>query len=96
MKETMKRVRGSDNVFLDLGFPREEAENLKLRAEVMSQLRDVARGMTQVEAGRLFGVTQPRVNDLIKGRIEKFSLDALVNMAAKAGMQVKLTVRKAA
>ena len=52
--------------------------------------------MTQQEAANLLGITQPRLNLLLKGKIEKFSLDALVNMLAKAGMRVKLTVRKAA
>ena len=50
--------------------------------------------MTQQKAAKLLGITQPRLNLLLKGKIEKFSLDALVNMLAKAGMCVKLTVRK--
>ena len=63
----------------------------------MSKVRTVARGMTQQEAAKLLGIIQPRLNLLLKRKIEKFSLDALVNMLAKAGMRVKLTtVRKAA
>lgn len=88
--------QGSDNVFLDLGFSADEAQNLLLRSELMSKVRAIARGMTQQEAANLLGITQPRLNLLLKGKIEKFSLDALVNMLAKAGMRAKLTVRKAA
>lgn len=83
-------------MFRDLGFPQPEAENLLLRAQLMSEIREAARGMTQSEAAKLFGVTQPRVNDLLRGKIDKFSLDALVNMLAKAGMRVELRVKKAA
>jgi predicted XRE-type DNA-binding protein len=52
--------------------------------------------MTQSEAAKQFGVPQPRVNDVLRGKIDKFSLDALVNMLAKAGMRVELRVKKAA
>ena len=62
----------------------------------MSKVRIVARGTTQQEAVKLLGITQPHLNLLLKGKIEKISLDALMNMLAKAGMCVKLTVRKAA
>lgn len=96
MKARTKTQRGSGNVFRDLGFPQPEAENLLLRAQLMSEIREAARGMTQSEAAKLFGVTQPRVNDLLRGKIDKFSLDALVNMLAKAGMRVELRVKKAA
>lgn len=96
MTEKVKIVRGSDNVFRDLGFSEEEAQNLLLRADMMSKVRDIARGMTQQEAAKMLGLTQPRLNLLLKGKIDKFSLDALVNMLAKVGMKVKLTVRKAA
>ncbi|MDW8469831.1 MAG: XRE family transcriptional regulator [Burkholderiales bacterium] len=52
--------------------------------------------MTQRKAASRFGVTQPRLNDLLRGKIEKFSLDALVNMLAHAGMRVEVRVKKAA
>ena len=96
MTERLKRVRGSGNVFLDVGFSRDEAENLLLRAQLMSRIRDIARQTTQREAAKRFGVSQPRLNDLMRGKIGKFSLDALVNMLAHAGMQVELKVKKAA
>lgn len=96
MSAKIKMERGSGNVFADIGFPRGEAENLLMRAELMSQIRRASKGLTQAEAARKFGVTQPRLNDLLRGKIEKFSLDALVNMLGKAGLRVEVHVRKAA
>jgi len=96
MTEKLKRTRGSGNVFVDVGFPPDEAENLLLRAQLMSRIRDVVRGTTQREAAKQFKVSQPRLNDLVRGKISKFSLDALVNMLAHAGMRVELKVKKAA
>ena len=96
MTEKLKRTRGSGNVFLDVGFPPDEADNLMLRAQLMSRVRAAARGMTQREAAKQFGVFQPRLSDLLRGKIGKFSLDALVNMMGHAGMRIELRVRKAA
>ena len=96
MTGKLKATRGSGNVFADVGFGPEEAENLLLRAELMSRICDLARGVSQREAAVRFGVSQPRLNDLMRGKIDKFSLDALVNMLAHAGMRVELRVRKAA
>ena len=93
MSSKLKRTRGSGNVFADVGFSPEEADNLLLRAQLMSQIRDVARGVTQREAAALFNVSQPRLNDVLRGKIDKFSLDALVNMLGKAGMRVEFRVR---
>jgi predicted XRE-type DNA-binding protein len=95
VKARVKIGRGSGNVFSDVGFPPAEAENLLLRAQLMSKIREVARGMTQAEAAKRFGVTQPRLNDVLRGKIEKFSLDALVNMLARAGLHVELRVKAA-
>jgi len=88
--------RSSGSAFEDIAFSAAEAENLMLRAKLMSKIRAAARESTQAQAARLFGVTRPRINDLLRGRIDKFSLDALVNMLAKAGMRVEVRVRKAA
>ena len=98
MSEKLKRTRGSENVFLDLGFSRGEAENLRLRAELMMRIEEFYRrsGMTQIDAAKWLGLTQPRLNALLKGKIEIFSLDALVLIASKAGMSVQLQVKKAA
>jgi len=98
MSSTLKVERGSGNVFLDLGFGKAEAENLKLRSELMMRIGDYgkASGRTQAEVAKAFGLTQPRLNALLKGRIDQFSLDALVNVASRAGMSVRLIVKKAA
>lgn len=96
MTGKLKRIRSSGNVFTDIGFPSEEADNLQLRAQLMSRIRDTVRGMTQREAAIQFGVSQPRLNDLMRGKIGKFSLDALVNMLGHAGMRVELKISKAA
>jgi len=76
----------------------EAAENMKLRAVLMRALRDhVERSeMSQAQAAKVFGVTQPRVSDLMRGKINLFGLDALVNMAGAAGLHVRVQVRKAA
>ena len=85
-------TESSGNVFIDLGFDPAEAEVMKLRAEVMirtaQQLKE--RGWTQAEAARQLGVTQPRVSRLIKGKIEDFSLDMLLTLAARAGLHPEL------
>ena len=98
MSEKTRITRGSGNVFLDLGFSKAEAENLRLRAELMRRIDAYFResGMTQAEAARLLGLTQPRLNALLKGKIGLFSLDALVNVASRAGLNVRLVVKKAA
>ena len=75
-----------------------EAENIKLRSELMMALKQhIARAqMSQAQAARLFGVTQPRISDLMRGKVNLFGLDALVNMAAAAGMHVEMRVQEAA
>ena len=92
---TRRLRRSGGNVFRDLGFSAEEAENLRIRSELMARLTRVIeeRELTQGEAARILGVTQPRVSDLVRGKIELFSIDSLVNMLAKAGLQVTVTTR---
>lgn len=98
MTEKVRITRGSGNVFRDLGFSKTEAENLRLRAELMREIDAWFRksGLTQAAASRVLGLTQPRLNALLKGRLSQFSLDALVNAANKAGMNVRLVIKKAA
>lgn len=76
----------------------EEAENMKLRSVLMTALKHhiVRSEMNQAEAAKLFGVTQPRVSDLMRGKINLFGLDALVNMAAAAGLHIEMRVSEAA
>jgi len=71
-----------------------EAENMRLRAALMRALteRIVRLGLTQSRAAELLGVTQPRVSDLMRGKIDLFGLDTLVSMAAAAGLHVELTI----
>ena len=90
----MKTTRSSGNVFKDLGFSAEEAEHLKIRSRMMAHLREVItnRGLTQADAAALFDVSQPRVSDLVRGKIELFSIDTLVDMLNHAGIKVKFTL----
>jgi predicted XRE-type DNA-binding protein len=75
-----------------------EAANMKLRSALMMALKEhIARaGLSQSQAAKLFGVTQPRVSDLMRGKINLFGLDSLVNMASAAGLQVEMRVLEAA
>jgi predicted XRE-type DNA-binding protein len=97
MNTPTKRVVSTENVFRDLGFGDAEAENLKLRSTLMQRIEKFVKqsNMTQSEAASVLDVTQPRLNQLLKGKIQLFSLDALVNMLANAGMRLTLTVEKA-
>jgi len=76
----------------------EEAVNMKLRSSLMIALKAHMErvGLSQSEVAKIFGVTQPRVSDLVRGKINLFGLDALVNMAAAAGLHVEMTVQEAA
>ena len=75
-----------------------QAENMKLRSTLMMALKDhiVRAGLSQSEAAKLLGVTQPRVSDLMRGKIELFGLDTLVNMIGAAGLHVEMRVSSAA
>ena len=92
----MKIIKGSENVFEHLDFGREEAANLAIRADLMIFLtRYIEReGITQSEAGKRFGITQSRVSELINGRIDKFTIDKLVNIAARVGFNASVKVKQ--
>jgi predicted XRE-type DNA-binding protein len=96
MQTKVKLTKSSGNVFADLGFDPDEAANLMLRSTFMLRLERIVRdqALTQAQAAKLFGVTQPRVNQLLKGKIDAFSLDALVNMLARAGFTVEPKIVK--
>ena len=87
---TVKGRRLSGNVFRDLGFSKLEAENLKMRTDLMIRLSKVIEGrrLTQAQAATLFGVTQPRVSDLVRGKIDRFSIDTLIAMLGHAGIRI--------
>jgi predicted XRE-type DNA-binding protein len=94
----MKIRRSTGNVFRDLGFSEEEAINLKMRADLMIRLSKLidARGLTQAEAAEFFGVSQPRISDLRRGKIDRFSVDTLIAMLGRAGVKVQLVVGRSA
>lgn len=93
----LSMTKSSGNVFADLGFAAEEAQNLLLRSQTIAAVANwyEASGLTQAQAAKALGITQPRLNQLLKGKIGEFSLDALVNMATSAGMRVGLTIKPA-
>jgi predicted XRE-type DNA-binding protein len=90
----LKATRSSGNVFKDLGFSNEEAEHLRIRADLLIQIQKAleARGLKQAEVAKLLGVTQPRVSDLVRGRLDLFSVDNLIDMLARLGVHVRLVV----
>ncbi|MGH7332806.1 MAG: helix-turn-helix domain-containing protein [Candidatus Rokuibacteriota bacterium] len=93
--DKVRLTRSSGNIFRDLGFSGDEAEHLKLRAELMVHLQKVitARRLKQAEVAKLLGVAQPRVSDVMRGRIDLFSIDALIDMLARLGIGVKLVLQ---
>lgn len=94
MSETV--VHSSGNVFVDLGYPPDEAAILQMRADLMADLRKwiKAKRLTQSKAADILGVSQSRVSDLIRSKWERFSLEMLITLATRAGMHV--TLKKAA
>ena len=88
--------RSTGNVFKDLGFSEDEAENLKVRADLMIELTQLIEslGITQAAAAELLGVTQPRVSDLMRGKIDRFSVDTLIEMLGHAGASVSFVVTR--
>ena len=91
-KARAKVTRSSGNVFRDVGFGRDEAQHLLVRSELMLKIETLLkeRGLTQAAAARLMGVTQPRVSDLLRGKIGLFSTDSLIDMLAKLGVTVRV------
>lgn len=86
---------GTKNIFADLGFAPAEARNLRMRSELMMALRKFVEkeGLTQAHAALRLQVRQPRISDLMRGKINRFSLDTLVAMSTMAGMEVDLRIR---
>lgn len=82
----------SDNLFQDLDLEPTEAAILQMRARLMNDLRLYieSSGMTQTETAKKLGITQSRVSDLVRGKWEKFSLEMLITLEARAGRQVTL------
>ena len=93
-----KVIKPGGNVFEDLGFDTAEAENLKLRAQLMRELETLIHNqrLTQSKAAELLGIHQSRVSDLVRGKIDRFSLDMLVKLLAKTGRQVEIRIKREA
>lgn len=92
----MKFEESSGNVFTDLGFDEDEAANLLIRSKLMVEIKKYIERerLTQAEAAKLFGVTQPRISDLKRGKIEIFTVDTLIKMLSRIGMTVSVRVGK--
>jgi predicted XRE-type DNA-binding protein len=86
------------NVWDALEDSPEAAATMTMRSNVMAAVNDAVRGWktTQAQSARRLGITQPRLNDLLRGKINKFSLETLMTLATRAGLEVKIDVRAAA
>lgn len=91
----LKMTRSTGNVFRDLGFPADEAEHLRVRSDLLIQLQKAIRsqGLKQAQAAKLLDVTQPRVSDLMRGRLDLFSVDTLIDMLARLGVRIRIVFR---
>ena len=94
-KSAIRVTPSTGNVFRDLGFSKEESEHLLVRADLLIQVQKTitSRRLTQSEAAKVLRVTQPRVSDLLRGRIDLFSTDALIDMLARLDVGVRLVVK---
>jgi len=91
----VKMTRSTGNVFRDRRFTPDEAEHLRIRSDLLIQLQKTisSQRLKQAEAAKLLDVTQPRVSDLMRGRIDLFSVDTLIDMLARLGIRVRLIFR---
>jgi predicted XRE-type DNA-binding protein len=98
MKARTTKAKRSIDIFSDLGFNAAEAENLRIRSAMMRALVSFIgkNKLTQARAAKLLGITQPRISDLMRGKIHLFSIDNLVVLLAAAGLRVDLKIKKAA
>jgi len=95
MKKDENIHKSSGNVFEDLGFNSNEAENLKIRATLMAAISEWIhkKRFNQTTAAKILGISQPRVSDLVNGKIEKFTIDMLVNMVIKTEQRVEMHIK---
>lgn len=95
MPKKLKITPSTGNVFRDLGFRREEAEHLLVRADLMIEVQKIiaSRRLKQSAVAKVLRVSQPRVSDLLRGRIDLFSTDALIDMLTRLGARVRLSVK---
>ena len=94
-RNAVRVTPSTGNVFRDLGFSTEESEHLLVRADLLIQVQKaiVSKRLKQAEAAKILRVTQPRVSDLLRGRIDLFSTDSLIDMLARLGVGVRLVVK---
>src|ERR1700738_2020645 len=94
-KRKLKGTPSSGNVFRDLGFSAQEAEHLVIRADLLIQIQKVvtARRLKQAQLAKLLLVSPPRVSDLLRGRLHLFSIETLIDMLGRLGVQVRLVVK---
>lgn len=94
-KSAIRVTSSTGNVFRDLGFSKEESEHLLIRADLLIQVQKaiVSKRLKQAEAAKILRVTQPRVSDLLRGRIDLFSTDSLIDMLARLGIGVRIVVK---
>lgn len=94
-KSAVRVTPSTGNVFRDLGFSKAESEHLLVRADLLIQVQKTiaSKRLTQAETATVLRVTQPRVSDLLRGRIDLFSTDALIDMLARLGVGVRLLVK---
>jgi predicted XRE-type DNA-binding protein len=94
----MTKVKAGESVFVARGFDEGEAENLRIRTQLMIEIEQYtqAKGLTQQEAANLFDTTQARISNIKTGKIDNFTIDILVNMLSKAGCSVNVSVSDAA
>ena len=95
MDSKVRITPSTGNVFRDLGFPAEESAHLLVRSDLMIKVQELiaSRGIKQTEAAKILRITQPRVSDLLRGRIDLFSTDALIDMLARLGVRVRLVLK---
>ncbi len=91
----LKMTRSSGNVFRDVGFAPGEAEHLLVRADLMIKVQKLieSKHLTQAELAKVLRITQPRISDLRRGRIDLFSTDALIDILARLGVRVRLVLK---
>ena len=94
-KNAVRVTPSTGNVFRDLGFSKEESEHLLVRADLLIHVQKAiaSRGLKQAEAAKALRVTQPRVSDLLRGRVDLFSTDSLIDMLSRLGIGVRLVVK---
>ena len=91
-------IESSGDIFNDLGFSKEQSGKFAIKSYLMMKVESFIKkkGMTQDQASKLMGVTRPRISDVMRGKIDKFTIDALVDMLTKAGLHIAVTVENAA